>query len=199
MTAPSVSTPAVTTSSATPTTGGPAGRPARSTQVATVVGNPRPGSRTRTAAEAVARAVATRLGLDVAPTLDLADLAPELFAATHPTTDAALVRLATARVAVVATPVYKASYTGLLKAFLDLYGADGLRGLVVVPLVVSGNPSHALAGEVHLRPLLVELGASVPTRALALAEAQLTSLDDVVASWVEAHGDVLAAAARVTA
>ncbi|MFI2753137.1 NADPH-dependent FMN reductase [Cellulomonas sp. P22] len=195
MTAPSVSTPAATT----PTPDGPPGRTARSTRVATVVGNPRAGSRTRTAAESAARAIATRLGLDVAPTLDLADLAPELFAAAHPTADAALDRLATARVAVVATPVYKASYTGLLKAFLDLYGADGLRGLVVVPLVVSGNPSHALAGEVHLRPLLVELGAIVPTRTLALTESQLRGLDAVVTAWVDTHGDQLARAVGVDA
>jgi FMN reductase len=35
-------------------------------------------------------------------------------------------RVATARVVVVATPVYKASCTGLLKAFLDGYGPDAL-------------------------------------------------------------------------
>ncbi|NMR20320.1 NAD(P)H-dependent oxidoreductase [Cellulomonas fimi] len=171
------------------------------TGVVAVVGNPRPASRTRTAAEAVARRVAEITGQPLLSTIDLADLAGELLAPAHPAADAARDRVARAAVVVVATPVYKASYTGLLKAFLDLYGPDGLRGTVAVPLVVSGNPAHSLAGEVHLRPVLVELGAWVPTRALALAEAQLGSLDDAVTAWSDAAAPVLrslAAAARGT-
>ena len=67
---------------------------------------------------------------------------------------------------VVASPTYKASYTGLLKLFLDRFaGGTGLRGLAV-PLMLGAAPRHALAGEVHLRPLLAELGAAVPTPAL---------------------------------
>ena len=92
---------------------------------------------------------------------------------------------------IVATPVYKASYTGLLKAFLDLYGPDGLAGAVVVPLVVSGNPAHALVGEVHLRPVLVELGAVVPTRSLTVTEPQLADLGPVVDAWLARQGDAL--------
>lgn len=166
--------------------------------VVALVGNPRAGSRTRTAAEQVADRVAERLaGLPAAapdaagpggaapargvagrPTVavvDLADLATELFVAVRPAVEAASATVASARVLVVATPVYKASYTGLLKSFLDLYGPDALAGVVAVPLVVSGSPAHALVGEVHLRPLLVELGATVPTRSLTLTEADLAS------------------------
>ncbi|MCC2317772.1 NADPH-dependent FMN reductase [Cellulomonas chengniuliangii] len=187
----------MTTSAVTPTTPATDASSASRSRlhVLAVVGNPRPGSRTRVAAESLSRAIAQRLGGGLTPTVELANLAPELFTPTRPAVDDALRRLASAHVAVVATPVYKASYTGLLKAFLDLYGPDGLRGVVAVPLVVSGSPAHSLAGEVHLRPLLVELGASVPTRALALTEAQLADLDEVVATWVDAHGPLLDAAA----
>ncbi|WP_454048579.1 NAD(P)H-dependent oxidoreductase [Cellulomonas sp. Marseille-Q8402] len=153
--------------------------------VVAVSGNPRPGSRTLLAARAAADRVAALLGgsPEVA-TVDLAEIAGELLTPVHPAADAALARLAAADVAVVATPVYKASYTGLLKAFLDLYGPDGLTGVVVVPLVVSGNPAHALVGEVHLRPVLVELGAVVPTRSLTVTEGQLADLDAVLDTWL---------------
>ncbi|SKC71793.1 NADPH-dependent FMN reductase [Krasilnikoviella flava] len=153
--------------------------------VVVVSGNPREGSRTLAAAEAAGRRIAELLGApgpDIG-TIELAAFAGELLTATHPEADEAKERLARATVAVVATPVYKASYTGLLKAFLDLYGPDGLAGVVVVPLVVSGNPAHALAGEVHLRPVLVELGAVVPTRTLALTEAQLPELGAALDPW----------------
>lgn len=163
--------------------------------VVVVSGNPRAGSRTLTAASAVAQRVADHLGGAAIETVDLAEIAPELFAAEHPQADAALATLASATVAIVATPVYKASYTGLLKSFLDLYGPGGLAGVVAVPLVVSGNPGHAFAGEVHLRPLLVELGASVPTRALALLESQLAEPGAAIDAWLAQGGEALRRAA----
>jgi len=36
---------------------------------------------------------------------------------------------------------------------------------------------------VHLRPVLVELGATVPARALYVTEAELPELDTSVAKW----------------
>jgi len=156
--------------------------------VVALVGNPRPGSRTLAAAQHVA----ARLGSDVT-SVDLATIGHELFTADRTLLDPALRTVAGARLLVVATPVYKASYTGLLKSFLDLYGPDGLAGVVAVPLVISGNPAHALVGEVHLRPLLVELGATVPTRALAVTEADLADLDPVIDRWLErAYGPLRA-------
>lgn len=153
--------------------------------VVVVSGNPRPGSRTLAAADAVADRVVARLALTgPRATIDLSSFADEILTARHPRADAALAALASARLAVVATPVYKASYTGLLKAFLDLYGSGGLAGVVAVPLVVSGHPGHSLAGEAHLRPLLVELGATVPTRALALVESQLADVGPAVEGWL---------------
>ena len=45
----------------------------------------------------------------------------------------------------------------------------------------------------HLRPLLVELGATVPTRALAVTEADLADLDPVIDRWLErAYGPLRA-------
>jgi FMN reductase len=47
-------------------------------------------------------------------------------------------------------------------------------------------PIHALAPEVHLRPLLVELGASTPTRGIYVTEAQFDDLDGVIGAWADA-------------
>ena len=44
-------------------------------------------------------------------------------------------------------------------------------------------PIHALAPEVFLRPLLIELGASVPSRGLFVTEDRFECLDEVVADW----------------
>jgi FMN reductase len=73
----------------------------------------------------------------------------------------------------------------MLKAFFDRYGSNGLAGVTAVPVMTGAWAGHLLAAEVHLRPLLVELGASVPTRALYVTEPQLPELGTVVAAWAE--------------
>ncbi|GLZ13608.1 hypothetical protein Acsp04_38430 [Actinomadura sp. NBRC 104425] len=150
-----------------------------------IVGNPRPASRTATAAAAAARAVAEAAGLPDAPdVVDLSALGPALLEDPAPqvVTDA-LDRVRASDLLLVASPTYKGTYTGLLKAFLDLLPYRALAGKTALPLLVVGAPQHALAVEVHLRPLLVELGATVPTPGLALPEEQLIAPDAVLAEW----------------
>jgi FMN reductase len=60
---------------------------------------------------------------------------------------------------VVASPVYKAAYTGLLKTVLDLLPQTALAGKVVLPVVTGGTPAHVLAIDYALRPVLSALGA----------------------------------------
>ena len=60
---------------------------------------------------------------------------------------------------VIATPIYKASYTCLLKAFLDLLPQDGLAGKLVLPVATGGGHAHTLALDYALRPVLHALGA----------------------------------------
>ncbi|MGA5757997.1 NADPH-dependent FMN reductase [Nonomuraea bangladeshensis] len=155
--------------------------------VLTVVGNPRAGSRTEAVAVAAAEAVAARLGASLPHELaDLSALGPHLLApAASPGVEAALGLVAEADVLVVASPTYKGTYTGLLKAFLDRLPPAALAGKTAVPLLVMGDPKHALAVEVHLRPLLVELGATVPTPGLAFLESQLPDLETVVSAWAD--------------
>jgi FMN reductase len=62
---------------------------------------------------------------------------------------------------IVASPVYKAAYTGLLKAFLDLLPQYALARKTVLPLVTGGTPAHLLAVDYALRPVLASMGAHV--------------------------------------
>lgn len=77
--------------------------------------------------------------------------------------DAAIERavalVAEADALVIATPVYKAAYSGILKAFLDLLPQDGLAGKLVLPLATGGSQSHLLALDYALRPVLAALSA----------------------------------------
>jgi FMN reductase len=160
------------------------------TSVGVVVGNPKPRSRTLRVAEAVADAAAGVTGLSGAERVvaDLAELGPQLFDFSSARVRSVVDAVAGCALAVVASPTYKASYTGLLKAFLDWYPTTGLSGVAVVPVMVGAGPHHALAVEVHLRPVLVEIGATLPTRGLYVMESQLDELDAVIGPWVAAEG-----------
>lgn len=160
--------------------------------IVVLVGNPQPASRTRLVAEEVAGQLAARSGAVVEATIDLADVAGSLFRFPDAAVDALLARVASADVLIVASPTYKATYTGLLKAFLDRYGAGGLAGVTAVPLLTIGGPSHALAVEHGLRPLLVELGASTPTRGIAFPAGEIDRREEIVAAWVESEWPRLA-------
>jgi len=71
----------------------------------------------------------------------------------------ALAEVAQAQVVLIATPIYKAAYSGLLKAFLDLLPQDALRGKTVLPLATGGSIAHLLALDYALKPVLSALGA----------------------------------------
>lgn len=69
----------------------------------------------------------------------------------------AIAQVAEADAIVIGTPVYKASFSGALKAFLDLLPQDGLNGKLVLPLATGGSQSHMLALDYALRPVLASL------------------------------------------
>jgi FMN reductase len=69
----------------------------------------------------------------------------------------AVARVRDADAIVIGTPVYKASFSGVLKAFLDLLPQDGLADKLVLPLATGGGQSHMLALDYALRPVLASL------------------------------------------
>jgi len=158
-----------------------------------IVGNPKPSSRTLQAASAAADAVVAELGLsDGYQVIDLSVLSrrlllPEPSAAVEDAADAA----AGADLLLVASPTFKGTYSGLLKVFLDRLPYRGLAGSCALPMLVMRAPQHALAVDVHLRPLLVELGATVPTPGLAVLESDLRNLGNVVRPWAGRVGQAL--------
>ncbi len=58
----------------------------------------------------------------------------------------------------VASPIYKAAYTGVLKTLLDLLPHMVLAGKIVQPLLTGAGQVHALALDYALRPVLAALG-----------------------------------------
>jgi FMN reductase len=178
-------------------------------RIAVVTGNPKPASRTHGVALAVADVLAAELARPTVPAedparqvvpaavplvpaepsahlvVDLAEHAPSLFDWSAAELSRLTAEVAAADVAVFASPTYKAAYTGMLKAFLDRYGNNGLAGTVAVPVMTGGWPGHLLAVEVHLRPVLVELGATVPARGLYVTEPEFAILDAAIAKWAE--------------
>ena len=121
-----------------------------------------PSVRSRTAAlsgliarrlEAAGHAVGTRHVRDLpAEALLGADAA-------HPAIVEAVTAIEAADAVVVASPVYKAAYSGVLKTLLDLLPQRALSGKTVLPVVTGGTPAHLLAIDYALRPVLVSLGA----------------------------------------
>lgn len=151
---------------------------------AIIVGNPKVYSRTRAVAESVMRSIVGCLGAAVTPiVLDLGEYAREIFNWESNALNDLVDRVAQCELVVVASPTYKATYTGLLKSFFDRYEANGLEGVIVVPVMVGASSVHALAPEVFLRPLFVELGATVPSRALYVLESQLDQIEDITSAW----------------
>ena len=166
-------------------------------QVSVVIGNPNPGGRTTRLAEATAKQAVEAIGAADRASIELIELATvaeRLFRWEDAELAALNQQVANSQLIIPACPVYKASYTGLLKAFLDRYGNNGLAGTVALPVMMGAAPHHALAVETHFRPLLVELGASVPTRGLYVMESQMDDLDAVIGGFMEVAGPQLARA-----
>jgi FMN reductase len=169
--------------------------------VVTVVGNPRAGSRTAAAAASVAELLASELGTPyrIDELIDLVTFAPAIFQGEHADAEAqaalesAVDQVSSASVIVVATPVYKGSYTGVLKSFLDVLRPAALAGSVVVPVTVSAAPSHKLLADQHLRPVLAELGASVPVPGVILEERDLEDLQVVLSTWIRTNAAIIQA------
>jgi FMN reductase len=130
------------------------------TSLLAVSGSPSPLSRTALATGHVLERLSV-VGFD-ASHLAVRDLpGAELLAGRTgtPALRSALARVAAADGVIVATPVYKASYSGLLKLFLDLLPRSALAGKTVLPLVTGGSPAHVLAIDYALRPVLAALRA----------------------------------------
>ncbi|MBC9824169.1 NADPH-dependent FMN reductase [Terrabacter sp. MAHUQ-38] len=129
-------------------------------RILTVSGSPSVVSRSAKLLDHVSRSL-VRSGHDVTH-LNLRDLPAEALLHARfddPAIIEAARQLELADGVVVATPVYKAAYTGLLKAWLDLLPQYALTDKTVLPLATGGSVAHALALDYGLRPVLSSMGA----------------------------------------
>jgi FMN reductase len=151
-------------------------------RTAVVVGNPKPESRTLAAAKMVA---ATISGGPPDIVVDVVTLGAGLLGFGEPSILEVVEAVRGADLAVVASPTYKASFTGVLKCFLDQFPSGGLAGVVAVPLMLGAGTGHGLAPELALKPVLVELGATCPTRALYLLDSDYAD-EAALGPWLSA-------------
>lgn len=159
-----------------------------------VCGNPKKDSRTAAAGLALAEGLAPG---EETVLIDVVDLGPSLLGWGDPTVAAAVETVAGASVVVVASPTFKATYTGLLKLFLDQFaGGTGMEGVVAVPLMLGAGPGHQMAPDLLLKPVLVELGATCPTQGLYLID-RTWETDPAFATWLTRWAPVVGAARKV--
>jgi len=78
--------------------------------------------------------------------------------------EAAKTAIRGAQVLVVVTPIYRATYSGLLKVLFDQLGQSALRNIACVLAATGGSDHHFLSIDTGLRPLVASIeGVSTPT------------------------------------
>ena len=125
-------------------------------KIVAVSGSPTPRSRTRSLVEEVLVRIAQETGGSTVM-VDIAELVPSLMVRSReeasPLLGQALRSVEDADLLVVGSPVYKGSYTGLFKHFMDLIEYKSLAGMPVALLATGGSDRHALVIDHQLRPL----------------------------------------------
>lgn len=77
---------------------------------------------------------------------------------------------------VILTPVYKASFSGVLKTYLDLLPQNGLEGKTILPIAVGGTFGHLLMIDYSLKPVLTALGATNILKGIFILDSQIKKL-----------------------
>ena len=83
-------------------------------------------------------------------------------------TEAVVGRLVAADAVLLASPVYRGTFTGALKNLLDLTPVDALRGKPVGIMAMGATLHHYLGVDWHLRAVLGWFGALVPPTSVYL-------------------------------
>ncbi|MBB3021541.1 FMN reductase [Microvirga lupini] len=125
-------------------------------EIVAIVGSPALHSRTRNLVMEIQGRIASEASA-AARLIDIAELMPHLVVRSREETSAilegALQAVERADLLLIGTPVYKGSYTGLFKHFIDLVDYKSLAGVPVALLAMGGSDRHALVIDHQLRPL----------------------------------------------
>jgi FMN reductase len=77
---------------------------------------------------------------------------------------------------IILTPVYKASFTGVLKTYLDLLPQNCLEGKTILPVAIGGTYGHLLMIDYSLKPVLSALGATHILKGVFVLDSQVKNL-----------------------
>lgn len=112
-------------------------------------------------------------------------------------------KVAEAAAVVIGSPVYKASYSGILKTYLDLLPQGALVGKPVLPVFIGGSIAHLLAIDYALKPVLSALGARYQLGGVYAVDSQIArteqggfAVDDETKRRLANAADELAIAIR---
>jgi FMN reductase len=136
------------------------------TKLLMVVGAATPPGRLAAAVAFAAEAAATLAEDITVDVLNLAEAPVDIcdgraLDAYSETTRDAVARIAGAGAVLIAAPVYRASYPGVLKNLLDIAPVEALHNKPVGILAMGGSPHHYLAVDTQLRAVLAWFGALV--------------------------------------
>ncbi|WP_235272977.1 FMN reductase [Methylophilus sp. Q8] len=129
----------------------------RPLKVTAVSGSYKLPSRTAALVEAITQKLGQQLPIDL-HVIELSEIGSSLVASYDPKALPVKVQkdiqaIETADLLVVATPVYRASYTGLFKHLFDLVDYEALVDVPVLLAATGGSERHALIIDHELRPL----------------------------------------------
>jgi FMN reductase len=157
-------------------------------------------SKTDRVLDAILGAIASRSGATTS-TVSVLDhghaIVDALAAPPAPALAAAYEQVLATDALVVATPVYKGAYTGLLKAFVDPIAQTALADKPVLLAAIAGDDQHSLVIDHELRPLFAFFGAAVLPRGVYARGADLAdpaALAPKLQEQIDAAADRLAAA-----
>jgi len=166
----------------------------------TIAGSPSSSSRS-TAALGFIHNILEDRGLTV-EAVSICDLDPHdlLYANFNsPSLKASLEKIARARAVIVATPIYKAAYSGALKVYLGLLPSNALCDKIVLPLATGGTLAHLLALDYTLKPVLAALGGRHVLQGIYLVDAQITHVPGQPITFAEeAEGRLVASLEELT-
>ncbi|MGG4037228.1 NADPH-dependent FMN reductase [Heyndrickxia ginsengihumi] len=85
-------------------------------------------------------------------------------------------KIADSSFVVILTPIYKSSFSGLLKTYLDLLPQNSLDDKTILPISIGGTFGHLLMIDYALKPVLCVLGATHILKGVFVLDSQVKKL-----------------------
>ncbi len=83
-----------------------------------------------------------------------------------------------ADIVVILTPIYKGSFSGILKTYLDVLPQKALERKTIIPIAIGGSIGHLLSIEYALKPVLSILGATEILNTVYVVDQQVDRLEN---------------------